>query len=354
MEHVLVGERANLHGTWNGDRQGELGVAPALTIESGDLVEVRGIPDVGWGLEPPRDVVTARRKVEPRDAVRDAGPCMVGPIAVRGAMAGDWIEVELLEITPGPWGFTYAGGSMGPQAWRDAIGLATEPLSVIRWEIDGAHKTIRAADGGGMRVRYRPFLGTIGLCPAAAMDTGGCCPWTPQSVGGNMDCRELIVGARLFLPVEVEGGLLSLGDGHAAQGDGEIAGTAIECMMERVRLRVTRWSADGAPAMCNGHRVRPPMQWPTPGQARGPIAYFPDAIGPEGLDYTTESHVATLGFGETLDDAVASAMRAMLELIERDYGVGRCEAAAFASARVSLRITQLVNPHKGVHAILHA
>lgn len=354
MEHVLVGERANLHGTWHGERQGELGVAPALTIESDDVVEVRGIPDVGWGLEPPRDVVTARRKVEPRDAVRDAGPCMVGPIAVRGAMPGDWLEIQLLEITPGPWGFTYAGGSMGPSAWREAMGLASEAMGVMRWEIDRAGRTIRAADGGRMRVRYRPFLGTIGLCPAAAMDAGGCCPWTPRSVGGNMDCRELIVGARLFLPVEVEGGLLSLGDGHAAQGDGEVAGTAIECMMERVRLRVTRWSADGEAAMVNGAMVQPPMQWPRDGQVRGPIAFMPDAIGPEGLDYTTEGHVATLGFGVTLDDAAGNAMRAMLEMIERDYGVDRREAVVMASARVSLRITQVVNPHKGVHAILHA
>lgn len=346
MEHVLVGERANLHGV--------LGVAPALTIESDDVVEVRGIPDVGWGLESPRDAVTARRKVEPRDA----GPCMVGPIAVRGAMPGDWLEIQLLEITPGPWGFTYAGGSMGGvlggRAWNERIGLANETMGVMRWEIDRAEKTIRVADGGRMRVRYRPFLGTIGLCPAAAMDAGGCCPWTPRSVGGNMDCRELIAGARLFLPVEVEGGLLSMGDGHAAQGDGEVAGTAIECMMERVRLRVTRWGADGGAAMVNGAMQQPPLRWPRDGQVRGPIALVPDAIGPEGLDYTTESHVATLGFGATLDEAAGNAMRAMLEMIERNYGVGRREAVMMASARVSLRITQVVNPHKGVHAILHA
>lgn len=351
MEHVLVGERANLHGSW----AGVTSAAPVLTIESDDVVEVRGIPDVGWGLEPPRDAVTARRKVEPRDAGsggRDAGPCMVGPIAVRGAKPGDWIEIELLEITPGPWGFTYAGGSIGPSAWREAIGLGTQGLHVATWQIDCVEREIRRVGSRG-RARLRPFMGTIGLCPAGAMD-GACCPWTPRSVGGNMDCRELIVGARLFLPVEVEGGLLSLGDGHAAQGDGEVAGTAIECMMERVRMRVTRWSSDGSAAMVNGAMVQPAMRWPGEGQVRVPIAFFPDAIGPEGLDYTTESHVGTLGFGATLDDAAASAMRAMLELIERNYGVGRADAAVVASSRVSLRVTQVVNPHKGVHAILHA
>jgi acetamidase/formamidase len=353
MEHVLVGERSNVHGTWTG----VYGVAPALTIDSGDAVEVRDIPDVGWGLQPPSDATSPRKKIEPRDPARDAGPCMVGPIAVRGAMPGDWLEIEFREITPGPWGFTYVGGSTGPTAWREAMAIAHEPLGVMRWEIDRAHKAIRSVETFGrsrVSARYRPFLGTVGVCPAAAKEPGGCCPWTPSSAGGNMDCRELIAGARLFLPVEVEGGLVSLGDGHAAQGDGEVAGTAIECMMERVRLRITRWRADGGPSMVDDAVLRPPMEWPREGQIRGPIAFLPDAVGPEGLDYTVEGHVATFGFGTTLDVASANAMRAMVEMIERNYHVDRRDALALGSARVSLRVTQIANPHKGVHAIFHA
>jgi acetamidase/formamidase len=342
MEHVLVGERANLHGTWNGDRQGELGVAPALTIESGDVVEVRGIPDVGWGLEPPRDVVTARRKVEPRDPARDAGPCMMGPIAVRGATVGDWIEVELLEITPGAWGFTYAGGSMGGvlggRAWNERIGLGE--LGVTRWAIDvagGVAREEHAADvgaisGAARTVALRAFLGTVGLQPAER----GSCPWTPRRVGGNMDCRELVAGTRLFLPVDVEGGLLSLGDGHAAQGDGEIAGTAIECMMDRVRMRLTRHEA--------GSRVRVGARRAIALCGSGPIAVAPGVGGKERL--------LSFGFGASLDDAAATATSRMLDLIQDMESISRHDAAVVASTRVSLRITQLVNPHKGVHAVL--
>jgi len=338
MDHVLVGERANLHGTWHWARDG--GVTPALTIESGDVVEVRGIPDVGWGLEPPRDVVSARRKVEPRDPARDAGPCMVGPIAVRGAMVGDWIEVELMEIVPGAWGFTYSGGSMGGvlggRAWNERIGLGA--LDVTRWAIDVGRGVAREvgvagrAGGAPREVALRAFLGTIGLCPREE----GCCPWTPRSVGGNMDCRELVAGTRLFLPVEAEGGLLSLGDGHAAQGDGEVAGTAIECMMDRVRMRLTRHEA--------GSRVRVAGQREIVLRGSGPIALSAGEGG--------RGRLVSFGFAPSLDDAAAMATGRMLDLIQDMEAVSRHDAAVIASARASLRITQLVNPHKGVHAVL--
>ncbi|MBC7835236.1 MAG: acetamidase/formamidase family protein [Phycisphaerales bacterium] len=157
----------------------------------------------------------AAAKVEPRDAVSDIGPCLCGPVAVRGARPGDTLEIAIEEVQPGPWGWTYA-----------ARGIATNQL--------------------GQTAPLRPFLGTVGLAPRAGEQV---CPWTPRGSGGNMDCRELVAGTVLYLPVMAEGGLLSVGDGHAAQGDGELSGTAIECAMEEAR------GAAHAAAGCGGGRA---------------------------------------------------------------------------------------------------
>ena len=132
-----------------------------------------------------------------------------------------------------------------------------------------------------------------------------------------MDCRELVAGTTLLLPVAVEGGLLSVGDGHAAQGDGELSGTAIECAMEEVRIRVTVRSG----VRIKGPRIKTAEGW------------------------------ITLGFGPTLDAASMQASSAMLDLLAEVLRLQRSDALALASSKVDLRITQQVNPVKGVHAV---
>ena len=138
----------------------------------------------------------------------------------------------------------------------------------------------------------------------------------PRACGGNLDCRELIAGSTLWLPIEVEGALFSCGDGHAAQGDGEVAGTAIECPMERATLAF-------------GLEER--------------ALTTPLARGPDGA-------WMTFGLDEDLDEAAISALDAMLVLIGEQLGLSRRDALAYASVHVDLRVTQIVNTVKGVHA----
>jgi acetamidase/formamidase len=303
MLHTLVVEPPMLHGRFSQSR------TPVLRVEPGDLVELKGIPDVSWGLEPPTSLTAPRRKVEPRVP----GLCMVGPIFVNGATPGDALEITFEEITPGPWGWTYAGKGMANPAHNASLGIGDAPLTLLMWSLDA--RTGTATDQLGTRVAMRPFLGTIGLAPAE----DDACAWTPRTCGGNMDCRELVQGTSLLLPVQCDGALLSMGDGHAAQGDGELGGTAIECLMDCVRLRLTLH-----------HGLHLP----------GPLARTP-------------SGTVTLGFAETLDAAAAIAAGDMLTHVAREKGIDRAHAAALAGVCMSLHVTQMVNPLRGMHAIWH-
>src|SRR5262249_17653457 len=140
----------------------------------------------------------------------------------------------------------------------------------------------------------------------------------PRATGGNLDCKELIAGSRLYLPVEVEGALVSVGDGHAVQGDGEVSGLALECPMERAELEFILH--DG-----------PPLTMP---RANASIGWI------------------TFGLHESLDEAWAMAVDGMLELMKSEFGIERKEALSLCSLLVDLRVTQVVNDVKGVHAIL--
>jgi acetamidase/formamidase len=140
----------------------------------------------------------------------------------------------------------------------------------------------------------------------------------PRATGGNIDCKELVAGSTLYLPVAVPGGLFSVGDGHALQGDGESSTTAIECPMDRVTLTFG---------------LRPDMRLTTP-RANTPAGWI------------------TLGFDENLQEATMIALSAMLDLMVEQHDLTRLQALALASLVVDLHVTQIVNGVRGVHAIL--
>jgi len=140
----------------------------------------------------------------------------------------------------------------------------------------------------------------------------------PRSYGGNLDCKELIEGSSLYLPVAVEGGLLSLGDGHAAQGDGEVAGPALACPMEQVEVEL---------------HLHPNLSLTMP-RAKSPLGWL------------------TFGFHTDVNEAWAQATEEMIKLMTELYGISAKSALALASLVVDLRITQVVNGVRGVHAIL--
>src|SRR5205823_13104716 len=164
-------------------------------------------------------------------------------------------------------------------------------------------------------VEAAPFLGVIGMPPP---EPGRHSTVPPRRFGGNIDCKLLVAGATLFLPIPVDGALLSVGDGHGAQGDGEVSGTAIECPLEQAQITVD---------------VRTDLD------LRTPVARTRDAW-------------VALGFDEDLDTAAEECMATMLDLMERELGLRRSHALALSSVAVDLHVTQIVNVAKGVHAVL--
>jgi acetamidase/formamidase len=163
-------------------------------------------------------------------------------------------------------------------------------------------------------VRLAPFLGVLGMPPA---ERGIHSTRPPRPTGGNIDCKELVAGTTLFLPIAVDGALLSAGDGHGAQGDGEVSGWAIECPVEG---RLTLDLRDDLE-----------LAWPI---ARASDAWL------------------SFGFDEDLARAARIALDGMLDLMERERGIPRDEALVLASVAVDLRVTQIVNLAVGVHAVL--
>jgi len=276
--HELPLERRALHGHFSRD------LAPVLTVDQGDSVRLE-TPNAGWELE-------RGGRFEPRDDELDSGHALAGPIEVRGAKEGQVLVVRIDEVEAGSWGVT-----------------PTSQEHAIVWELaDGIGR------GGGFEVELAPFLGVIGMPP---IGHGAHSTAPPRPQGGNLDCKELVAGTTLFLPIPVDGALVSAGDGHARQGDGEVCGTAIECP-SRATLTL-------------GVRDDFELAWP--------IARI-------------EGAWLTFGFDEHLGFAARKAVDGLLDLMEREHGIDRSDALALASVVADLRVTQVVNGQVGVHAVL--
>jgi acetamidase/formamidase len=293
--HEIPLERRTLHGHFSRDLE------PILTVESGDSIAFACL-NSGWR--------TAEHEVFPeRDEELDAGHALIGPVEVRGARAGQVLEVSIDELRVGVGGVTQAGGFETPL--NERLGVADGETLTLLWTLDADSATGRS-DSGHV-VGLQPFLGVIGMPPA---EPGVHSTAPPRRCGGNIDCKELLPGTKLFLPIPIDGALLSAGDGHAAQGDGEVSQLAIEAAMDRAVLTLAV-------------RDDLPLEWP--------IAWTPEAW-------------LTFGFDEDLDEAAAIAIDGMLALLGREHGLERREALALASVVVDLRVTQLVNGSRGIHA----
>ena len=281
--HDLPLERSTLHGHFS------RALEPIATVAPGDSIRFATL-DAGWHAVP------EHRFLDELDPELDGGHALVGPVEVRGAAAGATLAVGVDEVRVGTWGITFA-----------------EDHGML-WELD-ADGGVASRGPAGATVTLAPFLGVLGMPPPEA---GVHSTIPPRRWGGNIDCKELVAGATLFLPIPVEGALFSAGDGHARQGDGEVSGTAIECPCERVQLKLD---------------VREDLE------LRAPVARIADGW-------------IAFGFDEDLDAAAEQAVEATLALMERELGLGRREALALASVVVDLRVTQVVNGAKGVHAVL--
>jgi acetamidase/formamidase len=302
--HEIPLERRTLHGHFSRDLE------PALEIDPGDTIAFATL-DSGWGLEPPRPDGSEREHFEPRDPELDAGHALIGPVFVRGARAGQTLEVRVESVRVGSYGLTVAGG--WPSFLNNRLGVDEGETRVLAWELDAEAGVGRDRDGRTLTLA--PFLGVLGMPP----EEPGVHPTVPpRSCGGNLDCNELVPGTTLFLPIAVDGALFSAGDGHALQGDGEVSSTGIECPCERAELTLN---------------LRDDLE------LDGPVA-------------RTDEGWLTLGLGDDLDEAMVRAVDGMLALMEREHGLERRDALALASLVVDLRVTQVVNGVVGVHALL--
>jgi acetamidase/formamidase len=275
--HVLPLEAGVLHGHFSCELE------PVLTVDPGDSVRF-STPDAGWH-------VTFDEQFTARDEREYEGHALAGPIEVRGARIGQTLAVTVDEVRPANWGVTLA---------------KNQP---VRWELDGA-----VGRALGRTVELAPFLGVLGMPPA---EPGRHSTGPPRPYGGNIDCKELVAGTTLFLPIPIDGAHFSAGDGHARQGDGEVSGTAIETPVE---AQVTLDLRDDLP-----------LEWPA---ARIDGAWL------------------TFGFNRSLGMAARIATEGIVAIMRREHGLKVAEATAFASVVVDLHVTQIVNGQQGVHAIL--
>jgi acetamidase/formamidase len=337
MAHSFHVHSAQAHLKWS------RAIPPVLTVPSGAEITF-DLRDGGNNQIRPDNAATALHDFD----FAQTDPAF-GPVHVEGAEPGDVLRVEFLELAPGAYGWTAILPGFGlladefpePQLkiW-DLAGIgptgSTAPGESKMFASDDSNAAgASGTDGGGggsvaravfkpgISIPVRPFLGVVGVAPEAAGDFSTI---PPSDTGGNMDCRHLVAGSTLWLPVKVAGALLSCGDGHAAQGDGEVCGTAIETPM-RARMRVT--VEKDRPWVTSPHFV-------TPGAAATSTA----VAGPE---------YAALGIDADLAEATRKALRGLMGWLVAEKGLTRVESYMLSSVAASLKMVEVVDmPHFAV------
>lgn len=284
---------------------------PKLVIASGDTVTVdtvTGAPEVhpkpGSGFTTPPEIADVHAHAEKTLP----GHILTGPIAVEGAKPGHVLEVRIEDIQlRQDWGYNVIRPLAGTlQSDFHATRLLHIPLDLnakvgkLPW---------------GLELELAPFFGVMGTAPPPAW--GRVTSIVPRAFGGNLDNKEMAAGATIFLPVFTEGGLFSCGDGHAAQGDGEVCVTAIETALQGRFTFILR----------------------------------------EDLSFTypraeTPTHYLTMGMDPDLDRCAEMALRDMIVLIGEVAGLSREDAYTLCSIAADLRVTQTVNGSKGIHCML--
>jgi acetamidase/formamidase len=281
-------------------------VAPALTVDPGDSIIVRTL-DASGHLEQQETPGEDR----PMMFATRRGHCLAGPIAVRGARPGQLLSVRLASLRTDSWGYTAAGGR--DNVLNRMLGTADREPAFLLWALDPDAGV--GVNQHGLRVPLAPFLGVIGVAPA---EPGEHSTIPPRSrVGGNIDCKELTAGSVLYLPVAVPDAYLFAGDGHAAQGDGEVGGTAIEC-----------------------------------GMTTELVVDLHDEAALDAVHAVTPTARITFGFSADLNAATGEALSAMLTWMQQLFGLDRRTLLALESTMVDLRVTQVANEVWGVHAVL--
>lgn len=296
MADHLIDLHVPTHRRWDVD------IPPVLEIDAGDTVTAETVDFAGGQIT--RESTAADLMTLDFDLIYP----LAGPIFVRGAEPGDALAVELLSFELPEWGWAciIPGFGLLPPGEFD------EPVLRVFDLTEGDRTTLCP----GVRIPIEPFCGTMGV-PGPGMHEEPIPP--PHAGGGNIDTRHLTAGTTLYLPVGAPGGLLSLGDAHAAQGDGEVAISGIECAM-RTRMRID---------VVKGARLPAPQLR----RAAGSLTPRVDHSG----------WYATLGVESDLMESSRSAVRAMIEHLGRERGLAREDAYMLCSLAGDLKITEVVD-----------
>jgi acetamidase/formamidase len=285
---------------------------PLITVEPGDTVTISTVSGTPGQLPPPDSGLTVPAvlpAILKNVQQRLNGPhILTGPVAVRGAKAGQVLEVRIKSIELNfDWGYNVIRPLAG------ALPDDFDTARVIHIPLDRARMV--GTLPWGLELPLKPFFGIMAVAPPA--NWGAIASPPPRRNGGNMDNKELVAGATLYLPIHTDGALFSVGDGHGAQGDGEVCVTAIETgLIGTFELHV---------------RDDMTLEWPMA---------------------ETPTHVITMAFDPDLDDAVVIALRNMIKLICARTNLSREDAYTLCSLAADLRVTQVVNGAKGIHVML--
>lgn len=319
-------EVTSTEGYWDNSEK------PVINMNSGDIIEIQTdthlkgkmIPGaeiedwMGWFKEviakTPNTSFYPDEKTGVEAAKKGAGHhTLTGPVHVNGAEPGDMLQIEILDIVPGNYGF-----NLNPETSFVKLGLLPEdfPKGRLNWyRVNPVKMNFEFLPG--IEIPVKPFPGTIGV---QLPEKGSWSNVPPGKHGGNMDNRELVAGTVLYLPVHVAGAGLKTGDAHYAQGDGEVNLNALEGYFKNITLRIT---------------VRKDLK---------DVVQEPFA--------STPTHWIAMGFHTDMLESTKMAVRNAIRFLTKRYGMSAIDAYAFCSMGVDLHVTQVVDLAKGIHAMI--
>lgn len=284
---------------------------PVARLRPGDILETNTVDAFGNALQKPGDTFSMVKGDNP----------LTGPFYIEGAAPGDTLAVEILDIkvdsNQGVGALAPGFGALNTTFYTPMLNPPL-PEKIWYYPIDPATNvaTFRALDSNfSVKIPLHPFFGCIGVAPAGGEARSSI---VPGEWGGNMDAPEASAGNTVYFPVNVEGALLYVGDGHAAQGDGEVAGTGIEVPL-RARMKVS---------LIKGQR----LSWPR---------------------FENDEAIMTVGAYRPLDDALRIAFTQLVNWIHADYGLSELDAYELLSKVAKIHLTEMVDPNYVVIASIN-
>jgi amidase len=303
LAQAAPGNVVKYHATINDVKYVYASVAPVARLKPGDILDTNTLDCFGNAIKKPGDTLSMSKGDNP----------LTGPFYIEGAEPGDTLVVKILDLEvdgdQGVGAFAPGFGALNETNYTPMLHLPL-PEKIWFYPIDHANNTatFQALDSKfSVKIPLHPFFGCIGVAPSAGEARSSI---VPAEFGGNMDSPEASVGNTVYFPVNVPGGLLYMGDGHAAMGDGEVAGTAIEVPL-RARVQLS---------LIKGQKIN----WPR---------------------FENDDAIMTVGAYRPLDDCVRIAFTELVGWIHQDYGLSELDAYELLSKVAKIHLNEMVDPN---------